>query len=174
MRTKILSLFFIWIFQFSFGQARDTTKVAKEFRRHGLSQTTISNCLRAGIGIQKSFQSEIGYSRLTYSSGCTGFFSKDYYGALEWIPKTPSYKPVYALKAGFEATASGVSIALETKYQTNWDQKDIVITPKIGIGIGFAYLFYGYNISTFGHPFPSVNNHQFSLVFNLPITKEEK
>jgi hypothetical protein len=173
MKIKRLFLFMIFIVQFLFGQVQDTTKISEEFRRNRLSQTTIKNCLRVGVGIQKSFQSEMGYSRLTHTTGCTGFFSKDYYGALEWIPKTPSCDAVYALKTGFEATASGISVALETKYQTNWDKKDIVITPKIGIGIGLVYLFYGYNISTFGHPFPNVGNHQFSLVVNLPLNSKE-
>jgi hypothetical protein len=172
MKKKLLLLFTVFVFQFSFGQVRDTTKIRQKFRPNRLQQTTVSHCLRVGVGVQKYFQSEIGYSKLTHTVGCTGFFSKDYYVAMEWMPKSENYNAVYALKTGFEATASGVSVALETKYQTNWDKKDIVITPKIGIGFGYAYLFYGYNISTFGRPFPNVGNHQFSLIVNLPLSSK--
>jgi hypothetical protein len=170
---RILFIVFLVIIQFSFGQVKDSTKIVPDFRINRLHQTKISNNIRVGLGIQKSFVTEIGYSRMKMITSCTGFFSKSYYSSIEYVPKTPNYKDVFGIKIGLEYNLSIITVGLETKYQTDFNNKDVVITPKIGLGFGYINLFYGYNISTNKNPFPSFSNHQFSLVFNIPITSKD-
>lgn len=122
--------------------------------------------IRVGAGFQKSLYTELGVALHTQRFGCTGFFSKDFYTALEWTPN--KLDDVYGLKVGFEANAMLINVALEVKYQTDFKQNDFVITPKVGLGVfGEINLFYGYNISTNSSPFHAVGQHQFSLVINI-------
>jgi len=95
--------------------------------------------------------------------------SAAYYGALEWMPTfSKNNDNIYGLKAGYEISARAPAIGLEVKYQTDFIERDFVITPKIGLSImGVATLFYGYNISTNGNPFSNVGNHQFSFICNF-------
>lgn len=131
------------------------------------------NALRIGLGAQHSFYSEIGFSRHKSNKkpGC-GFGHESpsgYYSALEWTAKTQNYKDIFGIKVGYEILASLFAPAIEVKYITNFEQKDIVFTPKIGFGNPDLkwYIYYGYNISTYGNPYPNVGRHQFSLVFNF-------
>jgi hypothetical protein len=170
---KLSLIIFLIIINNSFAQVKDSIKIIPDFRINRLQQTKICKNLRVGLGIQKSFVSEIGYSRMKHISSCTGFFSKTYYSSIEYVPKTSNYKDVFGLKIGLEYNLSIIAVGLETKYQTDFNNKDVVITPKIGLGFSCFNLFYGYNISTNKNPFPSVGNHQFSLVFNIPITSRD-
>ena len=99
--------------------------------------------------------------------GCTGFFSNDFYTALEWTPDKED--DLYGLKVGYEVNAYLLNLGLEVKYQTSFQKNDVVITPKIGLGLyGDVNIFYGYNISINNSPFKHIiSNHQFSIVFNL-------
>ncbi|WP_310556792.1 hypothetical protein [Flavobacterium sp.] len=170
---RAVILIFIFLCQFSFGQVQDSIKAKVPFEnRYG--QTKIFNCLRTGIGFQKSFQTEIGYSRMKYTTGCTGFFSKTYYSSLEYIPETANFDDVFGLKVGLEYNLSIIAVALEAKYQTDFVTKDFVITPKIGVGLSYINLFYGYTISTNKNPFPNFGNHQISLIINLPLTSKNQ
>ena len=170
IKNFILIIVFL-IFQFSFGQVQDTTKIEPVFMRNRFGSTTISNNLRLGIGFHNYFQSEIGYSRMQFTTSCTGFFGKTYYSSLEYLPKTENYKPVYGLKIGIDYNLSILAVGLETKYQTNFDEKDFVIAPKIGLGLGLINAFYGYNISL-NDRLPNTNKHFFSIVANIPITSK--
>jgi hypothetical protein len=170
MKKSIIVITVLFL-QFSFGQIKDSTKVIEPFRLNRYTQIKTSNCLRVGIGAQKSFQTEIGFSRMTFITGCTGFFSKSYYSSVEYTPKTGIYNPIFGLKVGFEANLSIIAVAIETKYQTNFEDKNFVITPKIGIGVGYINLMYGYGVSVNKNPFPNIGNHQLHLIFNLPLKK---
>lgn len=168
---------FISIFLISYivtSQTTDSLKTKPVFKAMRLQQTKICQNMRVGLGTQKSLMAEIGYSRMKHIASCTGFFSKTYYSTLEYVPKTPNYDAVFGLKIGLEYNLSIIAVGLETKYQTDFNNKDFVITPKIGVGLSYINLFYGYNISTDKNPFPSVGNHQFSLVFNISFTSYEK
>lgn len=173
MKNLFFIVFFI-INQFLFGQVQDSTKNILNFRKNRLGSTEIYHNLRLGIGVQKYFHTEIGYSRMKMVNSCTGFFSKTYYSSIEYVPKTENYKSVLGLKIGLEYNLSILAVGLETKYLTDFDNKNFVIAPKIGLGFGIINAFYGYNIGINKNPFPSLNNHQFSLVFNVPITSKEK
>jgi hypothetical protein len=162
MRKYILILISFFLIQIVFGQ--DSTLV----KTYQTQTEVIKKSLRLGLGVQHNLYSELGFARHKTTTSCTGYFSSGYYSALEWSPKTANYKDIYALKAGYEIATMLGSIGLETKYQTNFDTKNFVITPKIGFGlVGDVFLFYGYAISTNHNPFPNLGRHQFSIVFNL-------
>ena len=171
MQIKIGILFLLFC-QFSLVQVQDSTTVVNRDLHH--HSESVSNSLRFGFGVQKSFQTEIGYARMTNIVGCTGFFSKAYYTSFEYSPETKNNNDVFGFKAGWEANLSILAVALEAKYVTDLDvAKDFIIVPKIGFGIGYVNLMYGYAISTNHHPFSSIGKHQFSLIANLPLTTKQ-
>lgn len=131
-----------------------------------------TNDIRLGIGLNSAFYSEIGYAKHLSNIGDTGYFSRGYYVALEWLPKRTNFSDVYAIKVGYEVSALLLHIGIETKYQTDFDRTDFVVTPKIGVGLfSCVSLSYGYNISTNKSPFENVSENQFSLIFNIPVRK---
>lgn len=168
---------FIFVFvlrcSISFSQVQDSTKVIDASMRSRLNSTKICHSLRVGVGFQKSFVTEIGYSRMEYSTGCTGFGSKTYYTTLEFIPKTKNYNPIFALKVGLEYNLSILAVGLETKYRTDFNNKDFILIPKIGFGLSYINAFYGYNLSTTKNIFSSTNNHQFSIIFSFPLKTKQ-
>lgn len=137
------------------------------------AQENSKNSLRFGVGSQRNFYSEIGYQYMINQSvknGCIYSYAPSaIYSTIEWTTKTQNFKDVYALKVGYEKGLNFIlSYAIEAKYQTNFDSKDFVITPKVGLFATAKFsVFYGYNISTNGNPFGNVGRHQFSLIFNL-------
>ncbi|NHN27525.1 hypothetical protein FIA58_017740 [Flavobacterium jejuense] len=135
------------------------------YSRQFTSEKQIS--IRVGGGIQKKLFTEIGLALHKCTYGDTGFFSNDFYTALEWFPNRESN--LYALKMGCEANANLINVALEVKYQTDFQEKDVVIIPKIGLGLfGDVNMFYGYSISTNNEPFSDIiGKHQVSIVFNF-------
>ncbi|WP_445711038.1 hypothetical protein [Flavobacterium sp.] len=134
-----------------------------------------TNDIRLGIGVNHTFYSEIGYAKHLSNIGDTGYFSRGYYVAVEWLPKSPNFTDVYAIKVGYEVSAFLLHLGIETKYQTDFDKTDFVVTPKIGFGL-FTYvsLSYGYTISTNKSPFENVSKNQFSLIFNIPARKRTR
>ena len=155
MKTKFTILILFSIFQITF------------------AQEDLNSALRIGIGSQRNFYSEIGYQYKIgekVKPGCAYSYSPSaFYSTIEWTTKSDSFKDVYAVKVGYEQMLSlPLSYAIEAKYQTNFDSKDFVVTPKVGLYASEKFsLFYSYNISTNGNPFGNVGQHQFSLIFNL-------
>lgn len=147
----------------TFGQ--DTTSTQREGYKRWTQTRTY---LRLAVGLQKSFYSEIGVSRLKYIYNDLGFASSAYYTAFEWTPTILPDKPrnVYGLKAGYEINAR-IALGIEGKYQTDMKENDFVLTPKVGLGIIVINIFYGYNISFANSPFDKIIHNQFSIVFNL-------
>lgn len=133
----------------------------------GYSSTYKRFSIRAGAGFQDSFYSEVGISRHRCTYSDVGFFANDYYLSLAW--NLLSDDDVFSVKTGYQINIIPLlALGLETKYQTNFSENDLVITPKIGLGIfGDIYLFYGYNVSINKYPFPDIGKHQFSLVLNI-------
>jgi hypothetical protein len=131
--------------------------------------TEYRTAFRFGLGVQKSFSTELGISRHKYMYNDLGFASKAFYASVEWTPAfSKKDQPVYAFKTGYEMNARVLAPGLEVKYQTDFRHEDIVLTPKIGIGVmGILNLFYGVNISTMNSPFPNIGSNQFSIVCNL-------
>jgi len=144
------------------GQAADSSK-------HSIPATWTKFMIapRVVFGIQKSFYTNIGFSLQRYFfDERHGFIVYNMYSSFEWIPSTKGEKAAHGALAGYELINNGVGGALEIKYLTNSDSTDFIITPKLGFGIGFVNLFYGYNFSTNKYPFPRIGRHQFSLVIN--------
>ncbi|GAA3510287.1 hypothetical protein GCM10022393_24430 [Aquimarina addita] len=146
------------------GQVQDSlTPLLKKNAQFG-TEKQIS--VRAGVGLQDSFYTEFGLALHTCNYSDVGFFSNDFYTAIEWVPN----QDIYGIKIGYEANTFIflLNTGFEIKYQTDFDKNDIVITPKLGFGIfGDVNIFYGYNFSTRNNPFPQVANHQISIVFNF-------
>ena len=114
-----------------------------------------------------SYQYKIGEK---VKPGCAYSYSPSaFYSTIELTTKSDSFKDVYAVKVGYEQMLSlPLSYAIEAKYQTNFDNKDFVITPKVDLFASEKFsVFYGYNIFTNGNPFGNVGRHQFSLIFNF-------
>ncbi|WP_299608881.1 hypothetical protein [uncultured Aquimarina sp.] len=133
----------------------------------GYSSTYKRFSIRAGAGFQDSFYSEIGIARHRCTYSDVGFFANDYYLSFAW--NLSSNDDIFSLKTGYQINIIPLlALGLETKYQTNFSENDLVITPKIGLGIfGDIYLFYGYNVSTNNYPFLDIGKHQFSFVLNI-------
>ena len=169
--NKLVFLFLFFLIFLSlafpvFGQEIQKDSLAPlHYNRHVTAAKQIS--IRVRVGIQKKVFTELGLALHKCTYGDTGFFSNDFYTALEWFPNRENN--LYALKIGYEANANLINVALEVKYQTDFEEKDIVIIPKIGIGVfGDVNVFYGYCISTNNDPFsPIIGRHQVSLVFNF-------
>lgn len=129
-----------------------------------------SIAFHGGFGVQKSLFAELGVSKFYAME--VGYFpvTKAIYTTIEVAPTLKSDKEnhIYGMKVGYELTFLVVSVALETKYQTDFELHDFVITPKMGIGAcGVVTFYYGLNISTYDKPFSRMGNHQFSIVCNL-------
>lgn len=166
MKTTLLALLFLLVGFHGFGQ--DTIRPKDPFiDRHSLSPSTEKQLsVRVGLGLRNSFYADLGVALHACTFSDVGFFSRDVYTALEWIPS--KNESVYGLKIGCHANAYLLNVGLEVKYQTDFLNRDFVITPKIGFGLyGDLNLFYGYNFSTNHRPFPEIGRHQFSLVLNI-------
>lgn len=160
-------LFAILLFTSCLALAQDSLKL--NTNKLGYKKwTNYKTSLRFGLGVQKSFFTEVGLSRHKYLYNDLGFASKAYYTSAEWMPRFSNNDNVYGLKVGYELGARAVALGLEAKYQTDFNANDIVFTPKIGLGfMGVLNLYYGYNISTNSSPFSAVRHNQFSIVCNF-------
>ncbi len=150
--------------------AQDTTVAFNTFNKRQDGFNAYKTALRVGLGLQKTIYTELGVARHKYSIVCTGYASSLYYAAVEYVPTIrPLHEPsVYGIKAGYEINASIIALGIETKYQSNFKKNDIVLTPKIGLGIyGMINIFYGYNISFNHSPFTNVRHNQISIVTNF-------
>ena len=155
---------FLFVLTPANGQASDTTSnTPKTWDRFQIG-------LRAGGGIQKSFFTEVGLSLQKYVyAERHGYMATTFYTSFEWTPSSSRGKPVYGFKAGAELVNNGATGGFEVKYLVNAENKDVMLTPKYGFGLGFVTVFYGYNISTNKYPFHQIGKHQFSLVINSNI-----
>ena len=161
-------LFTLLVFVSSVALGQDSLRLNQG--RSGYKKwTDYKTSLRFGLGTQKAFFSELGLSRHKYLYNDLGYASKAYYTSLEWVPSfSKANLNVYGIKAGYEINLRVLALGIETKYQTDFDNSDFVLTPKIGLGMmGIVNLFYGYAISTHKSPFEQVRHHQFSVVCNF-------
>lgn len=150
-----------------FSQEVKDTLVRLPYNKHFRSEKQIS--IRVGVGKQKSIYTELGLALHKCNYGDVGFFSNDFYSALEWVPNRE--QNIYGLKLGYEANSFLflLNLGLELKYQTDFKENDLIITPKAGLGVfGDLNIFYGYNFSTNNDPFEEIiGHHQLSIVFNF-------
>ena len=158
----VFLLLLLFVFITGKAQTNDTSRIPVNWKNYFPG-------IRLGLGLQKAFFTEAGISLQRYKYHRSGFLATTWYAAFEWKPATRGSRPVSGIKVGAEMVNNGGTAGIEVKYQYGSDHNDVVITPKYGIGIGAATLFYGYNISTQKRPFINVGRHQFSLSFNTNI-----
>lgn len=123
-----------------------------------------SLALHTGLGIQQSGYLEIGPAFVIHEfDRKEGFGNGIVYSSLEWTP----VKNIYGIKVGGELGSNFSMLCIELKHQFSATENDFVISPKIGLGIGFANLYYAYNFSTSKYPFEGIGKHQISITFNV-------
>ena len=165
MKQTLFFVSFFLVFFISSGQEADTTK-----HEAPASWKKFHIAPRVAIGVQKLFFTELGFSLQKYIYEARhGFIVYTIYSAFEWVSGTSEEKGVYGIKAGYEIVNNGGAGGIEVKYLSNGDNDDVMITPKIGFGIGFVNLFYGYNFSTNKYPLSKIGKHQFSLAINTNL-----
>ena len=105
--------------------------------------------IRLAFGAQKAFYYEAGLSlqRFAFDSR-RGYAATCIYAAWERRRAMAKEDAINGYKLGIESVFNGGTGGIEVVYLTNSMEEDIVITPKMGLGIGVVTLFYGYNIST--------------------------
>jgi len=170
MKQFLFLLTFLFVLVFAKGQAPDSTagSTPVSWKKYHIG-------IRAAAGIQRSFYTELGLSWQIYAYDARrGFAVNCFYIAFEWIPASSGGNPIYGVKAGVESVFNGGAGGFEIKYLFNDESEDLVITPKLGFGLGIVNLFYGYNISTKKEPFPKIGKHQVSLVINSSMVFHHK
>lgn len=75
----------------------------------------------------------------------------------------------YEFTAGLLGAAADVTYFVDHNYNSEGsNRKALVFTPKVGISIlGFANLFYGYQVPLSDERITTITRNRFSLVFNL-------
>jgi hypothetical protein len=92
-----------------------------------------------------------------------GFIVYTIYSAFEWVPGSSEEKGVYGIKAGYEIVNNGGAGGIEVKYLSNGDNDDVMITPKIGFGIGPCQFILRIQFFYKQYPLSKIGKHQFSL-----------
>jgi hypothetical protein len=76
--------------------------------------------------------------------------------------------PIIGPKIGYELTAGLIGLAADVTYYTDFENDSWMVTPKAGLSLlGFANLFYGYNIPLSNESFGIIDRNRFSIVFNI-------
>jgi hypothetical protein len=167
---KFYSVVFILCLHTLISFSQDSSSVQKNNIEGYKKWSRNQICGRLGMGIQKSGYNELGVSLLKYYFNDLGYAAKNTYIAFEWnygIPKHDERR-VIGFKIGHEINLRSLALGIESKYLTDNEKSDFVITPKIGLGMmGLLNIFYGYNISLENNPFADIKQNQVSLVINL-------
>jgi hypothetical protein len=165
MSAKLLLAFFLLA---SAGYAQDSLPFVATSESYK-KWTKYKPAARAGIAFQKSFSAELGFALHSYYTSDTGFAGRAMYVSAEWAPAFKNYQDnIYAAKLGYELSGGALGIGLEAKYQTDFDDNDMVITPRVGFSAAATIsIYYGYNFSTGDYPFGRMTQNQVTVVFNL-------
>lgn len=152
-------LFIIFVLAISFNTIVSAQTDSKS------SASAIFNCLRAGIGIEKSPYVELGYSWL-YINNKDWASSTCFYGSAQLNP-VKGKSALYGGKIGIESAWMIGMVGAELKYLTNGNISQFYLTPKAGLSLlGGCSLLYGYNISA-NDKFEDIGVHQLSLTANF-------
>jgi hypothetical protein len=121
---------------------------------------------RLGAGVQESAFAEVGIALHKIYVHPLTLASTSAYFSVDGIVKEGD--PIIGPKIGYEFTAGMIGLAADVTYYTNFDKESLVFTPKAGISLlGFANLFYGFNMKLSDYQFPLISRNRFSLVFNI-------
>ena len=166
MRTGIkvsASLAFPFFVFASFGLfAQDTVNI-KPFERYWTKGRVVP---KIGVGAQEIAFIEAGIQYQQIYVHPLSLASAGPYFTIDGLIKDRT--PIIGPKLGYEFTAGLIGLATDITYYTDFERKSIMLTPKAGLTIlGFANLFYGYNIVLSQDRFALISRNRFSLVFNL-------
>jgi hypothetical protein len=146
---------------------QEDTVSSKPFERYWTKPRIIP---KLGFGAQETALIEVGiqwhqiYVHPLTLASAGPYFTVDYLLKRDDLIEDPIIGP----KFGYEITAGLLGLAADITYYTDFSRESVVLTPKAGISIlGFADLFYGYNIQLSDDTFKSVSRNRFSLVFNI-------
>jgi hypothetical protein len=140
------------------------------FQRYWTQPRTIA---RFGAGVQDRAFIELGiqyhsvYRHPFSLASRGGYLSVDIFVDDKNLLLGP--KAGYEFTAGFLGVAADVTYFIDQNYnEIGDDRRAWVLTPKAGLSIlGFANLFYGYQIPLSEERISSIYRHRFSLVINL-------
>jgi hypothetical protein len=158
-------------FFFHFASAQQTDSISTTpFKRYWTEQRLIP---KLGVGSQDRAFVEVGlYWQNIYRHPLT-LMSKGPYFTVDVFIDDSNF--LIGPKLGYEFTAGMFGASIDVTYfiDRNYGKEGInrnawVTTPKIGISVlGFADLFYGYEIPISREGITSISRNRFSLVFNL-------
>jgi hypothetical protein len=142
--------------------SQDTTDI-KPFERYWTHPRLVP---KIGVGAQEIAFAEVGVQWHKIYVHPLTLASAGPYFTIDGLIKDRD--PIFGPKLGYEITAGLFGLAADVTYYTDFDNESFMITPKAGLSLlGFANLFYGYNISLSDYEFSLISRNRFSLVFNL-------
>lgn len=150
------------LFSVAMASAQDTVNV-KPFERYWTKPRLIP---KLGFGAQEVAFVEAGIQWHQIFVHPLTLGSVGPYFAVDGLVKDDA--PIIGPKLGYEITAGLIGLAADVTYYTDFEKKSWMLTPKAGLSLlGFANLFYGYNITLSEEPFKIISPNRFSLVFNI-------
>lgn len=160
----------VWSTQTLHAQRADTVRIPTAFERYWTQPRTVA---KFGAGIQDRAFIEIGLQYHSIYKHPLSLGSKGGYVSVDIFVDDKNL--LLGPKAGYELTAGILGIAADVTYfidknynEAGDDRNAWVFTPKAGLTIlGFADLFYGYQIPLSSDEITSISRNRFSLVINL-------
>lgn len=133
MKTKLITLVILFIFQISLGQ------ISKDIIFKSVSSPIDKNSFRVSFGLQKKLLIENclakpKVSNLEITSFAYKFSPSGYYSTYESDTKTKNFKVVYDFKVGQEYSAPPLLLEPEVKCLNNFEQNNFFIIPNISLG----------------------------------------
>jgi len=140
------------------------------FKRYWTHPRTVP---KFGIGVQDRAFFEVGlqyhsiYKHPLSLASHGGYMTVDVFVDNKNLLLGP--KLGYEFTAGFLGIAADVTYFIDHNYNENGDSRRAwAFTPKVGLSIlGFANLFYGYQIPISSEKISTIYRNRFSLIFNL-------
>jgi hypothetical protein len=132
-------------------------------------------CVRFCNGIQRSYYFDIGISRDHFTGGSHGLYSSTMFVTYSMFPSfNKQTLSVYGIKGGAEVWGNGGGLGMEVGYYSNSNAHDVIITPKIGIGISMVNIVYGYGFSTNKNDISRIGKHTVALQLDIPVKSKNK
>ncbi len=121
---------------------------------------------RLGAGAQEAAFVEVGIAYHRIYVHPLSLASSAPYFSIDALIKED--EPIFGPKIGYGITAGLIGFATDVTYYTDFSKDSFMLTPKAGISIlGFADLFYGYNIPLSEERFAIIARNRFSLILNI-------
>ncbi len=170
-KSWIAFIFLLCVIYSQNGQAQYADSLLRTpFHRYWTQQRLVP---KLGVGAQDRAFFEVGLSWHHIYKHPLTLLSKGPYCTVDIFIDKSNF--LIGPKVGYEFTAGLIGVALDVTYfiDRNYGAEGIdrtawVTTPKIGLSVlGFANLFYGYEIPLSSERISSISRHRFSIAFNL-------